>query len=318
MDKYNKPHTCDLLKDNGSFTIRDPLLVSIGIPAYNEEKNIGACLEALLQQETQKCRILEILVVSSGSTDRTDSIVSEYCIKYPHILLIKEESRRGKASAINELLRVAVGDIMILQSGDTVSENTTVEQLISPFLDGEIGMVGAKIAPVNDNAGFIGFAVHRLWALHHLISLRNPKCGEMVAFRNIIAEIPLNSAVDEAAIEAIITQNNLKLFYAEKAIVYNKGPENLADFIKQRRRIAAGHYHLGKTLGYRVATADTSRIFKLLFKDIELTPRNIINSCLLALLEAWCRMLGFVDFHFTGKNPYVWDVALTTKELKKK
>jgi hypothetical protein len=67
-----------------------------------------------------------------------------------------------------------------------------------------------------------------------------------------------------------------------------------------------------------VATADTPKIIKLLFKDLELTPRNIINSCLLALLEAWCRMLGFVDFHFTGKNIYVWDVALTTKELKKK
>jgi Ser/Thr protein kinase RdoA (MazF antagonist) len=35
------------------------------------------------------------------------------------------------------------------------------------------------------------------------------------------------------------------------------------------------------------------------------------------MLEAWCRMLGFVDFHFSGKNPYIWDVARSTKEVKK-
>ena len=49
--------------------------VSIGIMAYNEERNIGKLLNILLNQRLKTTHISEIVVVSSGSTDKTDSIV---------------------------------------------------------------------------------------------------------------------------------------------------------------------------------------------------------------------------------------------------
>ena len=49
--------------------------VSVGILAHNEEGNIGTLIDGFLKQKTGCCRITEVIVVSSGSTDGTDEIV---------------------------------------------------------------------------------------------------------------------------------------------------------------------------------------------------------------------------------------------------
>ena len=50
--------------------------VSIGIMAYNEEKNIGNLLKTLLKQNLSFVK--EIIVVNSGSTDKTAKIVKKF------------------------------------------------------------------------------------------------------------------------------------------------------------------------------------------------------------------------------------------------
>ena len=97
-------------------------VVSIGVMAYNEESNVGRLLEHLSGASAPDAEIAEIIVVSSGSTDGTDGIVEEWEKKDPRVRLIREEERRGKASAINLFLSEARGDILILESADTLPD----------------------------------------------------------------------------------------------------------------------------------------------------------------------------------------------------
>ena len=106
-----------------------------------------------------------------------------------------------------------------------------------------------------------------MWRLHHKIALITPKLGELVAFRSLVKEIPADTAVDEASIEAIIRKAGYELCYVPDAIVRNKGPENIKDFLKQRRRIAAGHKHLMIEERYEVSTMDPKKILKILFQE---------------------------------------------------
>ncbi|NLG17668.1 MAG: glycosyltransferase family 2 protein [Fibrobacter sp.] len=62
-------------------------------PAKNEEKNIWRTIEAVVSQTVLP---LEWVIVSDGSTDRTDEIVNEYCKKYSFIKLIRNESPAEK------------------------------------------------------------------------------------------------------------------------------------------------------------------------------------------------------------------------------
>jgi hypothetical protein len=176
-------------------------------------------------------------------------------------------------------------------------------------------MVGSHPVPVNDVRTFVGFSVQKLWALHHEMAMETPKCGEMVAFRNIISSIPKYTAVDEAAIEAIIAQSGFSLAYSSEAFVQNKGPETLHDFLKQRRRIASGHWHLKATIGYEVTTQKSSRIFASALKLQRWTPKEIWFMGWLVGMEAYSRFIGMLDFYLRDKNPFIWDISLTTKRM---
>lgn len=315
VDEYEEFVNPPELKSSGHFEVKDFYDISIGVMAYNEEKNIAHCLQALQNQKVQSGQIREILVISSGSTDRTDEIVEQFQQRDERIRLIRQPKRMGKASAINEFLKLARGDIVIIESADTIAHPQTVEELVKPFKNAEIGMVGAHPIPVNDRRRFVGFCVNKLWELHHHMALQSPKCGEMVAFRNIVSRIPKYTAVDEAAIEAIISKAGLKLAYAKDALVTNKGPETLADFFKQRRRIASGHRHLKALIGYEVTTLKSSKILKLVLKLHRWTPRETIYMVLLMAIEALARFLGMLDFYLRDKNPFIWDISVTTKEV---
>jgi len=54
------------------------LALSAGVCAYNEERNIVQCLRSLSAQRLNRKELVEILVISSGSTDRTDELVARY------------------------------------------------------------------------------------------------------------------------------------------------------------------------------------------------------------------------------------------------
>jgi len=291
------------------------LTASVGVMAYNEERNIGKLLEALVSQNLTNVEIRQIVVVSSGSTDRTDEIAADWASREPRIELICQESREGKASAINIFLERAEGDVFILESGDTLPAPECVESLLAPFADPEVGMTGARPVPVDDPNVFMGFVVHMLWRLHHCLALKTPKLGEMVAFRSFVRAIPMNTAVDEASIEAIVIDRGQTLRYALDAIVYNKGPESVGDFLKQRRRIYAGHLWLEKEQSYEVSTKKVGGIFRVLLDDLEWKPRTVLWTVGGVFLETVGRFLGVIDYRVLKKNPYTWDVAESTKTL---
>lgn len=313
--EYEELLTPTPLKKTGPVEIPEKLRVSVGLMAYNEENNMATCIRALQNQRLESGAIEEIVVVSSGSTDRTEDIVREMQAEDDRIKLIVEPERRGKASAINEYLRVAEGDVVILESADTICEPDTIEHLVKPFFDPTVGTNGAHPVPVNSEKTFIGFCVNKLWALHHRVALEHPKCGELIAFRNIIPRIPFYTAVDEAIIEAIFREKGYKICYAPEAIVRNKGPETLRDFIKQRRRIAVGHKHLLATMGYEVATFKSSKIFHYVLQEMRWTPRGIVFMAGMIAVEAWCRAVGTINFHLFDKNPFVWSISTTTKRF---
>ena len=293
-----------------------PIKASVGVIAHNEAANMGQLLDALVVQETTQVEIDEILVVSSGSTDGTDDIVLRWEKKDARIRLVRQAEREGKASAINLFIKEARNEILVLESADTLPLVNTVETLVRPLQDKGVGMTGAHPVPLNSKQTFIGAVVHLMWELHHRLALERPKLGEMVAFRKVIDSIPLESAVDEASLEAVMQRAGFALLYVPDAIVLNKGPESIRDFIIQRRRIQAGHLWLRSNSGYQVSTKSVSRILNHLVQATVPSGRNLLVGAAAIILEALGRGLGWLDFKVLGKNPFVWKVAQSTKSLE--
>jgi cellulose synthase/poly-beta-1,6-N-acetylglucosamine synthase-like glycosyltransferase len=293
------------------------LKVSIGICAHNEERNIGKLLDALFEQETKIVSINQIVVVSF-STDKTNEIVQKYARRDSRIKLVIQKKRAGKASAVNLFLKKATGDVLVLVSADTLPKKTTIENLATPFLDSHVGMTGGRPIPTNNRRKFMGAVSFLLWKLHDEVStanIDNPKCGEIIAFRNVIDKIPKDTAVDEAWIEMAVRQRGFALRYAPEAVVYNHGPENISDFLKQRRRIHSGHLYLKEKVGYEVSTMKMSKIFKVIPNVFGNSLREVLFFTGAVFLEVYGRCLGAYDFYVKKKNPYVWDMATSTKKV---
>jgi biofilm PGA synthesis N-glycosyltransferase PgaC len=287
--------------------------LSLGIMAYNEEGNIGRLLRSVLSQAFVHGRLEEIFVVASGCTDGTEKIVRNFRREDQRIKLLCQSRREGKASAVNLFLSSARGDILLLESGDTVPDEGTLDKMVAPFMDPHIGMTGAHPVPINKNNTFMGYTVHLMWSLHHKIASTSPKMGELVAFRNFVKEIPCESAVDEASIEAIVGKAGYKLCYVPDAIVRNKGPENIKDFIKQRRRITAGHKYLLDADHHRVSTYDPVKILRVLIKERRWSIRDVFWTAGAIVLEMTGRVLGYYDYYVRKKNPFIWEIASSTK-----
>jgi biofilm PGA synthesis N-glycosyltransferase PgaC len=289
------------------------LTCSVGIMAYNEEANIANAIETILTQTTVCGQIMELIVVASGCTDRTTAIVTDIARKDSRVRLIEQEGREGKASAINMFIEAASAPILLMVSADLFVKEGSIDALLRHFRNPAVGMTGGRPIPVNDEATFLGYAAHLLWRLHDRVARQAPKLGEIVAFRNVVSQIPCDTAVDEVSIQALITELGFEVVYDPQAIVYNRGPSAVSDFLGQRRRIYAGHLHVRKQDGYATSTMSLKIIWRALVGSGSFsTPRAACRTACVAGLEALARILGYYDYLRQRKH-HVWKPATTTK-----
>jgi cellulose synthase/poly-beta-1,6-N-acetylglucosamine synthase-like glycosyltransferase len=290
------------------------LRCSVGVTAYNEEENIGPLLEALLDQHLHEVEIAEIIVVASACTDRTVPIVREYMVRNPRVRLIEQAKREGKTSAVNLFLGAAHSEICVLESGDTIPHEAAVEHLVRMFVDPTVGMVGAHKIPVNTPDHIVGLLSHLRLRMEHELCLEIPRLGEMIAFRKLFDHIPPDVAMDEAFVEALVVRRGLTVKYAPDAVVYNTGPDTIRDFVRQRRRNHAGHLYLKHKYGYAVSSIQNQRVLRVAFKEVWGVIRLLWVLFLLAVLEAWSRLLGWYDYAIRGDRHVVWDMAWSQKQ----
>jgi len=285
------------------------------ITAHNEEENIKQILESMSNQRLHNVQITEIIVVASGCTDNTEAIVEAYAQIEPRIKLFIQQKREGKTSAINVFLRHAQEKICVLESGDTVPHEDAIENMVRMFADPAVGMTGAHKVPVNTPDHIVGYFSHLRLALEHQLCLEIPRLGELIAFRKVFDSIPLDIAMDEAFVEALVIRRGLQVRYAPDAIVYNMGPTTITDFIKQRRRNHAGHLHLQEKYGYQVSSLNSNRVLKVAISKVWGAIRLIGVLFWLGILEFYARLLGTWDYKVNKNTHVVWDIAWTTKKL---
>ncbi|HSL21157.1 MAG TPA: glycosyltransferase family 2 protein [Vicinamibacterales bacterium] len=118
---------------------REPeLAVTLIIPAYNEERSIGARIHNALEADYPRA-LFEIIVVSDASTDATDEIVRSF--RDPRVRLLVQPARRGKTAGLNEAVRAARGEIVVFTDANAAYPRGTIRRLAQYFRQPAIGLV---------------------------------------------------------------------------------------------------------------------------------------------------------------------------------
>jgi cellulose synthase/poly-beta-1,6-N-acetylglucosamine synthase-like glycosyltransferase len=282
----------------------------------------------LLEVLTAVPFLREIIVVSSGSTDRTDPIVRDRASVDPRVKLISQRARAGKAKAVNDLVDACRCDVLVFASADTLPTEKSVASLIRWFADPTVGTVSARPVPVNAKKGF-GYVAHVMWSAHwrylwNLASMGKLAhvSGEMCAFRSkLLTPIPDDIINDDAYLATVTKRAGLRTILDPSAIVYMKVPTNPVELIDQRRRVLAGHRQVIERTGRFPTVLATSwwiylpasiRTFLGVFHEFG------VKTWVWGLVLLLCELVAMVltSRVFGHKTHLLWKPARSTKSLK--
>ncbi len=288
---------------------------SVILPTHNDGGNIGPLLDRLLEEPC----VGEIVVVASACSDQTVPIARERAAGAAgRIRLYVEPVRTGKAAAVNFGVTRSSLTYVVIVSGDVLPEPGAIAAVVDALDEPGVGMAGGRPVPVNGAGSTLGHAVHLLWGLHHRLAMRQPKLGEMIALRREAADLLPRTSVDEATFQAMLESAGWKSRYVPEAVVANRGPGTMRDFVKQRRQINTGHLWLRHREGYTVASLHVGLLVRefcaeVLSRDSTRRPRSMSGTGAAVGMELWARLLARWDY-LRGREQHVWDMVASTKD----
>jgi glycosyltransferase involved in cell wall biosynthesis len=217
--------------------------VTVGIPAYNEERNIASLLQSL---ESQRSLISEV-IVSDDSSDRTPGIVSDYAKRSSlSITLFHHDERRGAAAAWNEIFQRAAGDSIVLYDADTVPHPSCTEQLASRVSKDTV-LCASNSQPVQA-AGIAGRA--SVFISNWLRSVRLSGLSQYTVMGRALAidaavakeiKVPADMIAIDLYLQCRVLEMGRGVAYNDDAVVYFKPANSMRDLASQVVRAVNGH-----------------------------------------------------------------------------
>lgn len=302
-------------------------LISIVVPAYNEEKVIANCVESIL---ASGYRNIEVILVDDGSTDDTYRVMKQYHAPPRVVALTKPNG--GKASALNLGYGHSHGEVLMFVDADGIFTRSTINEMLALFTTEKVGAVCGNDAPVNLDrpltqlmclqthvgTGFVRRALAQINCLP-IVS------GNVGAFRRSVLEkadpangIPLQQDVAQAwegksngpfrsgfigedlELTWRVHKAGYQVKFAPHAVVLAEVPSTVKSLWKQRVRWARG---LLQTVGLH-----KDMFFNMKYGQLGLyLPINFFNMVIIPILQVLILLLLFLLI-VTGYNPITSDL----------
>ena len=267
-------------------------LVTILVPAYNEETVIEASIKSLLELDYPA---YDVLVIDDGSTDDTYARAAELEGYYGRATVrVVSKSNGGKASALNTGIGLARTPFVLCMDGDSRLAVETLKHAMPHFRDPRVGAVAGNVKVVNRR---------NLWtllqALEYIEGLNmarraqgfvravNIVPGPIGVFRrDALARVggyDSDTYAEDADLTLKLLTDGWHIVYEDRAIAYTEAPEQLLDLLKQRYRWTRGilqalKKHSSALLSPRKRFATWVSLQSMLFEAIAWPLMNVFGN----------------------------------------
>ena len=229
-------------------------MVSVIIPVFNEQLVIERRIKNIYQCTYPKNK-LQVIVVDSGSNDKTRSIIEEKFSE--QVILIREEQRKGKAHAINLAIKKCSGEIVIITDGPTLYDKDTILQLVESLRDSSVGGATALYNIPNATENQTTASEYAYWSYKDKMRILESRTystswlsGEACAFKKgIVTKVHEDSLADDSNIALQIISKGYKVVVNERCYFTEKSPSGVYDYLGIKTRRALGG--LIETLRFR-------------------------------------------------------------------
>lgn len=233
-------------------------LVSVLVPAWNEEVGICATMKSLLHGTYDH---LEVVVVNDGSEDESDRVIRAFKEEYENLpeavrgrrrIVYEYKENGGKGHALNTAISLASGEILISIDADCIVTDTAIENFVEHFRNPKVmAAVGnVRIGNTKTMLGLIqyleflfSFYFKKADSLMNTIYIIGGAAG---AFRREIFDNlgPYNTKniTEDIELSIRIQEAGMRIVYVDDAVVYTEGATQLSGLVKQRLRWKRGRF----------------------------------------------------------------------------
>jgi cellulose synthase/poly-beta-1,6-N-acetylglucosamine synthase-like glycosyltransferase len=217
--------------------------VSVIITAYNEELALAAKLENTLALDYPR-ELLEIIVASDCSTDRTDQIALGFASR--GVRFHRQAQRLGKTAAQNTAVEQASGEIILFSDATSLYQPSAVKALMPSFSDPTVGCVAGRLIYVDPAQSRIGRGARSYWSYETFLKKHESRACSLIGASGCLyavrrtAYVPLyHEACSDFIIATKMVEQGLRAIYEPNAICTEETNRHSDKEMKMRVRIIA-------------------------------------------------------------------------------
>jgi len=209
--------------------------VSILLSLYNEQDIISKKIENIFALDYPPDR-LNVIVVSDGSTDNTESVVRPYDAK--RITLIVQ-SREGKTAALNKAAAASNADILLFTDANTFFQPDAVQRLVTPFIDPRVGLVSGRVLPqgIETGEGLFGRFESFLKMHESRLGLIAGADGAMYALRRSLYQPLPAHIINDFYHPQAVTLAGFRSHFAPDALAFESSNEDIGREMARQQRM---------------------------------------------------------------------------------
>jgi cellulose synthase/poly-beta-1,6-N-acetylglucosamine synthase-like glycosyltransferase len=217
--------------------------ITVIITAYNEELALTAKLENTLALDYPR-NLLEIIVASDCSTDRTDEIVRKFSPR--GVRLCRQSERWGKTAAQNAAVEQARGEIIIFSDATSHYQPDVIRTIMPNFADATVGCVAGRLVYVDPGDSRIGRGARSYWSYETFLKKHESRAGSLIGASGCLYAVRKSAYVSlyhEACSDFIIAtkmvEQGLRAIYEPNAVCTEETNQRSDAELKMRVRVIA-------------------------------------------------------------------------------
>jgi cellulose synthase/poly-beta-1,6-N-acetylglucosamine synthase-like glycosyltransferase len=274
--------------------------VTIVLAVHDEEKNLLAKLENLdaLDYPTDR---LEVIVVSDGSTDKTNDILGAWKNSARRVVILSEHY--GKANALNSGMARARGEIICFTDARQIIASDGLKKLVANFADPSVGCVSGELILRENSKSAALDGIGLYWQLEKQIrnweGIAGSTVGVTGAFyavrTDLLTPIPEGTILDDVFIPLQVARKGKRVIFEPKAVAWDDFTPSLKQEFHRKVRTLAGNYQLLKLAPWVLTQANPLRVQLICHKFLRL----LVPFALVGMFVSGCWLRqGVYEFAF--------------------
>lgn len=224
--------------------------VSVVMVVRNEETTIVRKLENLLRLE-YPAEKLEIVVVSDGSNDGTEEILRKFA-EDPRVRTIVKPVSAGKAVGLNEAIRSARGEVLLLTDARQQIEPGALRFLVENFGDPEVGAASGELMLGDSASGETAKGMGLYWRIEKVIRELESTSGSVAGAtgaiycvrRNLIDALPEGTILDDVLLPMQVVRRGSRVVFDSRARAWDSPNLGEGREFSRKVRTLGGNYQL--------------------------------------------------------------------------